>query len=165
MKKTFVIMACLAVATSSFAYYDSYSRSSADSLSFIGFIMLITGILEIILFFKIWGMTNNIKALKKDHFNETKLDSLTEKCDYLTKNLILGKKENVKTMLLMIFMQNLEKSYTSNKDSIRPYVDNLKTQFDKIGEELPPYISKMETYGDYYHLFTAKDFKIEKDSK
>lgn len=33
-------------------------------------VMLICGILEIVLFFKIWGMTNNIKAIKEKSFNE-----------------------------------------------------------------------------------------------
>ena len=37
--------------------------------------MITWGILEIILFFKIWGMTNDIRALKKDFFHEKKDES------------------------------------------------------------------------------------------
>ena len=43
--------------------------------------------------------------------------------------------------------------------SIRPLVEKLQKQFDKIGEPIPQYISKMETYNDYFNMFSAEDFK------
>lgn len=39
-------------------------------VEFIAIVSLVAGILQIILFFKVWGMTNDIRELKKDHFNE-----------------------------------------------------------------------------------------------
>ena len=47
------------------------------------------------------------------------------------------------------------------KESIRPYVDNLQKQYAKIGEELPVYIQRMETFGDYYHLFVKEELTVE----
>lgn len=41
-----------------------------DLFSFFSIIMIVFGVLQIILFFKIWGMTNDIRALK-NHFIST----------------------------------------------------------------------------------------------
>lgn len=39
-------------------------------LTFTGYVMIAFGILQIILFFKMWGMTNNVKEIKKRYFDE-----------------------------------------------------------------------------------------------
>jgi len=157
-------------------------------LTFIGVIMIVWGILEIILFFKIWGMTNDVKALKKDHFNETVFETKSGKARYLRKNLVLGNIEDVKRTLLKNFIDNVEYDYdelqthgyvkdengndvwTSFEEqnlmkSIRPYVENLQKQYEKIGEELPIYIQRMETFSDYYTLFVKEDLMVEVEKK
>lgn len=169
MKKFIVFAVLVSVCSSSFAYYSDYSYSSYGSSSVwssvIQIIMFVGGILEIILFFKIWGMTNNVKKLKMDHFSELLPKNEYEMRAYLRENLMLGKIEKVKQALIMNFIDNVTTNYKNNSQSIRPYVENLQKQFDKIGEELPVYISRMNTFGDYYQLFTKKDFVIEKESK
>ena len=169
MKKFFVFVMLVATASNSYAYYSEYSYSSYGSSSIwseiIHIIMFIGGILEIILFFKIWGMTNNIKKLKEDYFSESISKINQEQFYYLRKNLLLGKTEKVKQALILNFMENVAQNYTNNNASIRPYVDNLKKQFEKIGEVLPVYIDKMNTFGDYYKLFSKEDFVIEKEPK
>ena len=129
---------------------------------FIAIISLVAAILQIILFFKVWGMTNDVRALKRDHFSETSIETLYQKAIFARKNLLLGKKENVKIMLLKNFIFNLEQNYTKEEDSIKPYVESLRKQFAKLGEELPEYINKLETFGDYHQLFTKADFQVEK---
>lgn len=131
-------------------------------VEFVAIISLVAGILQIILFFKVWGMTNDIRKLKKDHFSETSLETYYQKASFARRNLILGRKDNVKAMLLQNFISNLEQNYTKEEDSIQPYVDNLKRQFSKLGEELPDYISNLETFEDYHKLFNKDDFKVEK---
>lgn len=189
MKRFFMFVAMLATAASCFAYYGDYSSSSNSGwLTFLGIVLLIWGVLQIILFFKVWGMTNDIKALKKDHFNEGTFETNTSLARYLRKNLVLGNMDNVKRILLQDFIDNVESAYgelraygyvtddegnekyvslkeQNLKESIRPYVENLQKQFDKIGEELPVYIQRMETFGDYYSLFTKEDLvvNIEKE--
>lgn len=128
-------------------------------VTIIGFI---AGILQIILFFKIWGMTNDVRSLKRDHFSETSLETFYQKAIFARNNLLLGKKESVKIMLLKNFIFNLEQNYTKEEDSIKPYIESLRKQFAKLGEELPEYISKLETFGDYHQLFTKADFQVEK---
>ena len=168
MKKFIILAVLVSVCLSSYAYYSDYSYSSYGTSSpfseIIQIIMFIGGILEIILFFKIWGMTNNIKKLKKEYFSESisKIDQ--EQFYYLRKNLMLGKTEKVKEALILNFLENIAQNYTNKNASIRPYVDNLQKQFDKIGEELPVYISQMNTFGDYYDMFTKEDFIVNKEN-
>lgn len=104
----------MAVATSSFAYYGDYSSPSFElpgCLTFMCIIMIAWGILEIILFFKIWGMTNDVQALKKDHFCETTFETMGQMARYLRKNLVLGNMDNVKRILLQNFIDNMEHGY------------------------------------------------------
>ena len=174
MKRILVFTAMLVVVTSCFAYYGDYSSSSSSEwLTFISIITVIGGILEIILFFKIWGMTNDIKALKKDHFNETVFESNADIARFLRKNLVMGNVDNVKRILFQEFIYNVEiayeqlalYSYEKPKQFIRPYIESLQKQLDKIGEELPVYIQRMETFGDYFDLFTKEDLRIDKEKK
>lgn len=142
-------------------------------------VMLIWGILEIILFFKILGMTNDIAALKKRLFRE---DLLNEDKEHLATKLrhkvILGDIEDAKKLLLEDFVNTIEHQfgelspgyYNSEKQeyvsyektnmlrSIRPNVEKLTRQFEKMGEKLPEHISRMNTYKDYFALFTKEDF-------
>lgn len=186
MKRTFALTSAFIIASSCFAYYGDYSSSDTSGLfTFIGIVMIIWGILEIILFFKIWGMTNDIEALKKDHFNETVFETKAGMAKYLRNNLVLGNIENIKKTLLKNFIDNIEKGYSSlpttgvvvtdengngkwgdlkeiNLDkSIKPYIDNLTLQFEKIGEEVPNYITRMKTFRDYFNLFVEKDLTVE----
>ena len=152
-------------------------------LGFLSFLMIVWGILEIILFFKIWGMTNDIKALKEDHFYEK-----AQSASFLRKNLVLGNIDNVKRILLQNFIDNVEHGYgelrtggyekdengaekwvsyeeKNMKESIVPYVKQLMMQFAKIGEEVPVYLTKMETFGDYYSLMAEEDLLYPDSSK
>lgn len=45
--------------------------------SFAGLIMIVFGILQIILFFKLWGMTNDIKAIKNKYFESSTNNSIS----------------------------------------------------------------------------------------
>lgn len=191
MKRIFVFVFSVAAASNSFASYGDYSSPTLEMpgwLTFMGVIMIVWGVLEIILFFKIWGMTDNIKALKKDHFNEMTFETKVEMARFLRKNLILGNMEMVKKVLLQNFIDNVEQGYgefpsmgyikdekgeenfasmkeQNLKESIRPYVENLQKQYDKIGEELPFYIQNMQNFGDYYRVFVKADLTIEIDKK
>ena len=145
-------------------------------------------ILCIILFFKVWGMCNDVRVLKKDHFCETQFDTKEDMASYLRKNLVLGNMENVKRILLQNFIDNVEYGFTELKKygcvkdengndrwvnleeqnlkvSIAPYVKNLMMQYAKIGEEVPAYIVRMETFGDYYRLFVKEELAVEIEKK
>lgn len=184
MKRQIILLATVITTANSFAYYDDYSSSPIAELpvwlTFAGFLMIAWGILEIILFFKIWGMTNDIRTLKKDYFHEKIDESYYLMVKNLRKNLVLGNIDHVKKVLLTNFMDEIMKSYGKlplqgyEKDEkgqdhlvsyeeknlrtpIVPYVEKLRKQFEKIGEPLPPYINKMATYGDFLNIFTKED--------
>lgn len=187
MKRQLFLVAAVITAVNCFAYYDDYSSSPSFELpgwvTFMGYLMIAWGILEIILFFKIWGMTNDIRALKKDFFHEKTDESYYLMAKNLRKNLVLGNIEHVKKTLLTNFMDEIMKSYAklplqgyekdgNGKDHlvsyeeknlrtpIAPYVENLRKQFEKIGEPLPPYINNMATYGDFINIFTKEDLMM-----
>lgn len=68
MKKFTSFMALLAMPILTYAYYDDYSiakSSPSPTEIIITIILIVWGILNIILFFKIWGMTNDVKHLRK----------------------------------------------------------------------------------------------------
>lgn len=179
MKRIFVFAAALISASSAFAF-GSGLGGGADV---IGLIMLIFGILNIILFFKIWGMTNDINALKKDHFKEQVLTA-DDMAKRIRKQIVLGNKEEVKRILLQNFVDDIEqykvKSYntiyykTNKKDvaeemslqlSIKAYIENLKRQYTIIGEELPYSIVRLETIGDFISLFKTEDLFMKEEKK
>ena len=191
MKKTFVLLSATIAASNSFAYYGDYSSPSFEMpgwLTFMGIVMIIWGVLEIILFFKIWDMTGDIRALRKDHFNETVFETKGDMARYLRKNLVLGNMESVKKTLLKNFIDNVEHDYgkkpaygyiedeNGNKtwanledknldESIIPYVNNLILLYSKIGEEVPVYITRMKTFRDYYQIFVKEDLTVEIQKK
>lgn len=182
MKKLFLLSVAVFAVSNCFAYYGDYSSSPSFELPwwviFMGILMITWGVLEIILFFKIWGMTNDIRALKNDHFKQTNTEVPTSQLiNDIRKNLLLGDIDKVKKALLMKFADDVKHSYRSlpvlgqEKDengkeqmvsykernlqkSIVSYVENLRKQFEKIGEPVPPYINNMSTYGDFFNLFS-----------
>ena len=173
-------------------YYgsSSYSTPSIEVpgwLTFIFIVMVIWGILEIILFFKIWGMTDDIRALKNDYFNEKNFATQGQIEASLRKNLVLGDIEKVKKTILKNFIDDVETAFgkmkssdyekdekgayvlvnykeKNLKESIRPYVEKLQKQFDMIGEEVPVYIKRMDTFEDYYCLFAEENASESKET-
>ena len=64
-------------------------------------IMIVFAILQIILFFKVWGMTNNVKEITK------KLECDLEPVDYIRKALLKGDKEKSEDLLTDALAQEL----------------------------------------------------------
>lgn len=83
--------------------------------------MIAFGILQIILFFKIWGMTNNVKRIWKKIDNK---DFLSDACvSYIKGNL-----EETERLANEAFLQEVallsksSESYYKNKRKIHPYL-------------------------------------------
>ncbi len=153
--------------------YSSYS-SSDDFSGFTTLLFIVFGLLNLILFFKIWGMTNNVKELKNDYKKinrcfESSYSNMYSPTD-LKKMLMTGNKEEYKASVIINFCNHMEQIGTviyANEagrkgKSIRPDVEDLQKQFDVIGESLPEYIQKLETLADYYNLFNPEKTKTPK---
>lgn len=64
--KKWIFLSLATVFSSATAHaYDHYESSGSGFMTFIGIILLVWGVLEVILFFKIWKMTDDVKSLKK----------------------------------------------------------------------------------------------------
>ena len=164
MKRLSVLAFALTIALSTFAYHSDYSSSGVTIM----YIVLIAwGILNIILFFKIWGMTNNVAMLKKKLVDHSHGEDTLKQCRKL---MILGRKVEVKEIMINHFFDEVEKecdkvnySYASalvedfKKKPIAPYVNKLENNLSSIGEAVPENINKLATFGDYIDLV-----KIEK---
>lgn len=138
---------------------------------FIGFIALIVAIFNIILFFKLWGMTNDIRELKIDHFDTRMPEDTPQLRAYLRENYVLGENEKVKRILIHEFLDNINSKCNNIRTSyletnnpvldtdITQYVEILKKQFAKVNMEVPHAILNMKTFRDYYELFKDEDFE------
>ena len=147
----------------------------AGLISIIVFIIvLIIAILNIVLFFKIWGMTNDIRELKIDHFDTRMPEDIPQVRAYVRENLLLGDKDKVRRVLIHEFLDsinsrcnNVRTSYLSTTDSvlntdITPYVEQLKKQLTKLNLEIPEQIISMKTFRDYYEILKDEDFHLTK---
>ncbi len=140
--------------------------------TFIVFITFIGAILDIILFFKLWGMTNDIRELKKDHFDNHMPEDVPQLRAYLREHYFLGDKDKVKRALILDFLDNLNIKCNSSRSSyleadnptldtdITKYVEKLKIQFAKVNLDVPSEILNLKTFRDYYELFKNEDFHI-----
>ena len=139
--------------------------------AFVEFITLAVAVLNIILFFKLWGMTNDIRELKKDHFDTHMPEDIPQLRAYLRENYIMGDNAKVKRALIHEFLDNINSncnisrsSYLDTNDSrldtdITQYVERLKKQFAKVNLDIPKEILNLKTFRDYYELFKNEDFK------
>lgn len=62
MKKTALTLALIGIATSAFAYSNSDIETAT---TIINVALIVMAVLQVILFFKIWGMTNDVRLLKE----------------------------------------------------------------------------------------------------
>lgn len=96
-------------------------------IQFTGIVMIAFGILQIILFFKVWGMTNNVKRIWKKIDNK---DFLSDACvSYIKGNL-----EETERLANEAFLQEvalLSKSSESYEDWLNGYKE-LKEKYTRL---------------------------------
>ncbi len=96
-------------------------------MTFTGIVMIAFGILQIILFFKVWGMTNNVKRIERKFDNDS---FLSDACVAYIK----GNIEETERLANEAFLQEvalLSKSSTSYQNWIVGYL-NLKEKYTRI---------------------------------
>ena len=137
-------------------------------------IALIIAVLNIVLFFKIWGMTNDIRELKIDHFDNRMPEDIPQVRAYVRENLLLGDKDKVRCVLIHEFLDSINSRYNNVRTSylntndpvlnadITPYVELLKKQLTKLNLDIPEQIISMKTFRDYYEMLKDEDFKLSK---
>ena len=107
-------------------------------IDFLTIVLLIFGVLQIILFFKVWGMTNNIKRIWKKIDNK---DFLSDACIAYIK----GNMEETEKLVNEAFLQEvalLSKSsedYVSCEKAFRELEEKYTKVFKKINKPTPDF--------------------------
>lgn len=121
-----------------------------------GLIMVVTiiaAVLQIVLFFKIWVMCDDVRKIRKNRV-------YTADYRFNIKRLIaLGDKEKAKELLLDSFFEVIKKLDCTEKysDIYQHAFDESKERLEssllKIGEELPEGIKNLKSVKDFYNLY------------
>lgn len=122
---------------------------------FVGIIIIVFGILQIILFFKMWGMTNDVKKMK-DEFVGSNSKELREM--QLTKAILKEDKNKITDILFDELFNQLKSyyndslSYSGGEDYFISKISNLKKKYKekyfKYGIEFPESINRIEKKED-----------------
>ena len=123
-----------------------------DFLPLIGTIIIVSGALQIILFFKIWKMTDDIKIIK-DKYTIPRGVMLSE--FDIKKQIVLGEKENIKDYFIGDFFNNIRISqfeYHIN-DIFKEEKKNLEENLKKIECEMPEGLKNLNSYSDFEKLY------------
>ena len=109
------------------------------TLNLVSIIIIVFGILQIILFFKLWGMTNDIREMKdkymKDNYNRT-VEGLREIKDKYIKNT--GKEDynkDIEDSPKNLPITNTPKNEQSSKEETHIH-NNINLNTDKMVEEI-----------------------------
>jgi hypothetical protein len=114
-------------------------------MPFVSILFIVFGILQIILFFKLWGMTDDVRKLRNDCLRSGYgFDFENE----VRKLILLGDKEKAKELILNKFIEKL-----INGNSFQDLKEQLGRDLEKIGEEMPDGIKKLESLGDFSEMF------------
>lgn len=115
-------------------------------INFLTIVLLIFGVLQIILFFKVWGMTNKVSSIEKvlykyeQDYRYLMLIGENEKAFTLIKEKLTSKLIDMRTEL------NLP-SFANKADEIIPqYIEKAQ----KTGFELPEHLKSGKAFNDYY---------------
>lgn len=124
-----------------------------ESLNFLLLIiLLIFAVLQIVLFFKIWGMTNDIKSIKekinpKDRLWETK------------RAILKGNKEMASSLIVDAMLDDIQASIFSHygsMNSMKEVKEKYEPIFEKVEVEMPEAIRKLESFSDVTNLLKQK---------
>lgn len=163
MKKSLLTISLFLITLSSFAS-SRYGESDNTFPTILMILIIVVSILQIILFFKIWGMTNNVKSILSRIQNSDAPIDKTDLARKIRKEVVCGNKETAKNLILQNFYSLVIGRYynsaSSKSDSIEEIVAKLKTQLDKIDTELPKEISLLKTYDDFFSIITSDDLKM-----
>lgn len=111
-------------------------------------ILIVFGILQIILFFKMWGMTNNVEKITAKLKCENDDKSIK-------KAILLGDKELARDLLTEKLVDELfaRAGYVGvDIENTNTLFSKYKVLFEKIGYEIPENILKIKKYSELKDL-------------
>lgn len=161
MKKLSIITVLASSPIAMFAYYDEYGSSSTSNsgwLTFLMIILLVWGILEVILFFKLWGMTNNVKQMKNQIVRYNKRDDFR-------RFRLLGEKDKAAEALIEVFFDSMityiHSEYYNPDRNIEEEVSELENHLSQFGVKIPKEIKALKTARNFWNVGFVKTIKTE----
>lgn len=162
MKKLVLSLSILLMSTlPTLAYYDNYSRSETSLFDVIlWLIIMVFGILQIILFFKIWGMTNDIRMMKEKYVSPTQ-----NKDVFLTYYGIksLNGEEAAKKYIIGEIIKELSVCDTADlvdRDSYEKKFGKINKKYQHILNDAKVGFPDMSEYLDYLSPDEYEGYKI-----
>ncbi|MEG0890229.1 MAG: hypothetical protein RSH25_17350 [Bacteroides sp.] len=125
-----------------------------NMISFVSVVIIIFGILQIILFFKIWGMTNNVQRIN----NKVGLISGADLELEIRKAVLKGDKKKAEELLFDEFIKDIKKRYEDYDRSNEEEMNKLKSEYSKyyeqIGSSIPEALQRLNSKEDFQKVFT-----------
>ena len=111
-------------------------------MEFLSIVLLVFGVLQIILFFKLWGMTNDVKKINE------KMES-----EDLAKLIITGENDKAFRILVNSLYEelcNMEKKWKRIRfiEEAGNIVEKYRKLVEETGHKLPEYMSSPEKFFD-----------------
>ncbi len=109
----------------------------------LGIVMLVFGILQIILFFKVWRMTNDIHIIKK-HIHPDKNYAIRE----INKN-----NPNIEGILFDMLYEDMDKAVMDGRGEYEFVRENYRPLYKKAGIVFPAVFENINSDSDWYNVF------------
>lgn len=110
-----------------------------------GIVMLVFGVLQIILFFKIWGMTNDVRKIKGRTFSSFSKEVVIKE--------IYKKNPNIESVLFDALYNEMKRNYYDAWVSFADIVEQYKPLYEKAGIEIPEIFSNIHNDVDWKKTF------------
>lgn len=124
-------------------------------LNFVSVIIIIFGILQIILFFKLWGMTNNVERINNKVRGRLSDSNLGWE---IRKSILKGDKKRAEDLLFDEFIYDLKQKCNVYNGGSDEEIAELKADYSKyyeqINSKLPESIQCLKSKGDFFKVFT-----------
>lgn len=126
---------------------------------FVLVVIIVFGILQIILFFKLWGMTNNVKKIKESFIMSSNVIS-PAKIEFAVGNIEKAKELLKKEFIIDVFKiykEIVATNYSQHQHEINTY----SKEYKKLESHYRDYFCKSDEYIDFMRFDTfdkAKDF-------
>ena len=122
--------------------------------AFLSVILIIFGILQIILFFKLWGMTNDVRHIS-EKIGAQPIDTFPQLEQSIRKLLLEGEKDQaidlLRSNLVKDLIDYISKGY--NYQIINNLKNHYREYYEKFGVPFPEQVEKINTLKDLEQLF------------
>lgn len=126
-----------------------------ELLTFTGYVLIVFGILQIILFFKVWGMTNDVKKIKN-----TVLKDICPGISPAKIEFIMGNKEKAKEMAYKEFILDVYELYMNvSKNKLISEEQDYTKKFENLKNRYK------ECYGDTLSFIQFSEFSTFKNAE